>query len=257
MRIDWKLFAAGLTLAGLAACSGESAPPPRTPPPDAKRVDAAKAATLTGRVVLDGPLPANPPLTVSGDSVCVREHKGTTFQIFIGENGGLGNVFVYVKDGLSGYFFDTPSQPVKLDQKGCEYEPRVFGVQVGQNVEFINSDRTLHTVHAVPDVNPEFQFSQPIQTQRDVKFFSKPEIMVRFKCDVHTWMSAYAGVLEHPYFAVTPPAGGFELKQLPAGTYTLEAWHEKLGTQTQKVTIGDNEKKDVTFTFKATPTTGP
>jgi plastocyanin len=257
MRTDWKLIVAGLALAGVAACSGGERPPQRTAPPDAKRVDPANAATLAGRVTLDGPLPRNPPVTVSGDALCEREHKGTMVETFVGENGGLGNVFVYVKDGLSGYFFDTPSQTVTVDQKGCTYLPHVFGVQVGQNIEFVNSDATLHTVHAVPNVNPEFQFSQPIQTQNDVKFFTKPEVMVRLKCDVHTWMSAYAGVLEHPYFAVTPPTGSFELKQLPAGTYTLEAWHEKLGTQTQTVTIGENDKKDVTFTFKTAATTGP
>ena len=101
------------------------------------------------------------------------------------------------------------------------------------------------------NTNPEFNFSQPIQTQKDVKFFSRPEVMVRFRCNIHTWMSAYAGVLEHPYFAVTTPAGAFELKNVPAGTYTIEAWHEKAGTQTQKVTLADSEKKDITFTFKA------
>jgi plastocyanin len=247
-----------LVLAAAAACSGGEKAPARTPPPDAKRVDTSKAATLTGRVLIEGSVPANGPIKMTADPACAREHKnGATFETFVSENGGLGNVFVYVKDGLSGYYFDAPSEPAKLDQKGCTYQPHVFGVQVGQNIEFINSDPTLHTVHAVGNTNAEFQLSQPIQTQKDVKFFQKPEVMVRFKCDIHTWMSAYVGVVDHPYFAVTKLAGTFELKNLPAGTYTLEAWHEKLGTQTQKVTVADNDKKEITFTFKAPATTDP
>jgi plastocyanin len=172
-------------------------------------------------------------------------------ETFVTENGGLGNVLVYVKDGLGGYYFEPPSQPVRLDQKGCRYEPHVFGVQVGQNIEFVNSDATAHNVHALPNANAEFNFSQQIQTQKNSRFFSKPEVMVRIKCDMHNWMSAYAGVLEHPYFSVTKPGGEFELANLPAGSYTVEAWHEKLGTQSQQVTLADNDKKAVTFTFKA------
>jgi plastocyanin len=258
MPSDWKLFATVFVLAATTACGGGEKAPQRTAPPDAKRVDASKAATVTGRVTIDGAVPRNEPIKITGDPACAREHKnGATFETFVSENGGLGNVFVYVKDGLSGYFFDTPSESVKLDQIGCMYRPHVFGVQAGQNIEIINSDPLLHTVHAVGNTNPEFQVSQPIQTQKDVKFFTKPEVMVRFKCDIHSWMSAYAGVLDHPYFAVTKPAGTFELKNLPAGTYTLEAWHEKLGTQTQKVTVADNDKKEIGFTFKTPATTEP
>jgi plastocyanin len=251
MQSRWTLLSSTLVLLQTLACGGD-APPARTPPPDAKRVDTGKAGTLAGRVALDGPAPGNPEIKMSGDPVCIRENKTTArFETIVSENGGLGNVFVYIKDGLGNYFFDTPSEPVKLDQKGCRYVPHVFGVRVGQNVEFINSDPTLHTVHALGNTNAEFNFSQPIQTQKDTKFFSKPEVMVRFKCDIHTWMVAYAGVLEHPYFAVTAPGGSFEIKNVPAGSYTLEAWHEKLGTQTQRVTLADNDKQAITFTFKA------
>jgi hypothetical protein len=144
---------------------------------------------------------------------------------------------------------------VTLDQKGCQYRPHVFGVQVGQNIDIVNSDATMHNVHALPNTNQEFNFGQPIQKQKDTKFFTAREVMVRFKCDIHGWMSAYAGVLEHPYFAVTAPSGSFELKNVPAGTYTVEAWHEKLGTQTQSVTLGDRESREITFTFKTAPAT--
>ena len=252
-----RLIAAALLL-GVAACSRGEDAPQRKMPPDAKRVDTAKAASLGGRVIIEGAVPQNAPIRMSGNPECERAHKDrATFETFVSENGGLGNVFVYVKDGLGGYFFDTPSTPVVLDQKGCQYAPHVFGVQVGQNIQFTNSDPTAHNVHALPTVNREFNFGQPIQNQKDVRSFTKPEVMVRFKCDMHNWMSAYAGVLEHPHFAVTRPDGEFELRNLPAGSYTVEAWHEKLGTQIQNVTLTDNEKKQLTFAFKTGPDSVP
>jgi plastocyanin len=257
MRFIQGYAVSALVLAVAAGCSRQEAPK-RTPPADAQRVDAAKAGTLSGRVAIDGPVPPNAPIKLGGDPVCAKAHKeGATAETFVSENGGLGNVFVYIKDGLGKYFFDTPSTPVKLDQQGCQYRPHVFGVQVGQNIEFLNSDATSHNVHALPNANQEFNFMQVIQKQTDTKFFTAPEVMVRFKCDMHGWMSAYAGVLEHPYFAVTTPGGAFELKNVPAGTYTIEAWHEKLGTQTHNVTLGEKESKAVTFTFKAPATTLP
>jgi plastocyanin len=166
-------------------------------------------------------------------------------------NGGLENVFVYVKDGLGTYYFETPTETIKLDQKGCRYTPHVFGLRAGQPVEISNSDPTMHTVHAIATSNQEFNLSQPIQGIKNTKTFTAAEVMVHFKCNVHTWMDAYAGVLSHPYFAVTASGGAFELKGLPPGTYTVEAWHEKLGTRTQSVTVGTKESKTVDFRFVA------
>ena len=253
-RLLAGLFALGLA----AACSKGQEAPKQAPPPDAKRVDPATAAKISGRVNLDGPLPENARLKMGGDPACERAHKdGATAETYVGENGGLGNVFVYVKSGLDKYYFDVPTQPVTLDQSGCMYKPHVFGVRAGQNIEFVNNDPTGHNVHALPNANQEFNFSQPIQRQKDSRFFSAPEVMVRFKCDLHGWMAAYAGVLDHPYFAVTSPGGQFELKDVPAGTYTIEAWHEKLGTQTQSVTVGENDSKNILFTFKVPNPTQP
>jgi plastocyanin len=246
-----------IALALASGCSKQEAPK-QAPPADAKRVDQATASKVSGRVTIDGAVPENAPIKMGGDPACERAHKGgTASETYVSENGGLGNVFVYVKDGLGKYYFDVPEEPVKLDQEGCMYKPHVFGVRVGQNIEFINSDTTAHNVHALPNANQEFNFSQPIQRQKDTRFFSAPEVMVRFKCDMHGWMSAYAGVLDHPYFAVTTAAGNFELKDVPAGTYTIEAWHEKLGTRTQTVTLGEKDSKDVTFAFKAAAATQP
>jgi plastocyanin len=253
-----RRFAAAVLAAGLAAACSKQEAPRQAPPADAKRVDQSKASKVGGRVSIEGQLPENPRLNLSGDPACERAHKdGALAETFVGENSGLGNVFVYVKSGLDKYYFDVPTQPVTLDQSGCLYKPHVFGVRVGQNVEFVNNDPVAHNVHALPNANQEFNFSQPIQRQKDSRFFTAPEVMVRIKCDVHGWMAAYAGVLDHPYFAVTTPEGRFELKDVPAGTYTIEAWHEKLGTQTQSVTIGENDSKDILFTFKVPNPTQP
>jgi hypothetical protein len=147
--------------------------------------------------------------------------------------------------------FDPPTEVAHIDQKGCRYHPHVFGVRVGQQIEISNSDDTLHNIHAMPKSNPEFNTAQPMQNMKMTQKFDKPEIMVPFKCEVHGWMNAYVGVVDNPYFAVSDESGKFELKGLPPGTYTIEAVHEKMGTQTASVTIGEKETKDISFTFKA------
>ena len=242
-----------LLAAVTSSCGGgEKQTTPAAPPPDAKRVDVSKAGRLEGRVVLDGPAPASLPIKMAADPFCIKAHPGgAMFESYVVDNGGLENVFVYLKDGLGQYYFDVPSEPVKVDQVGCRYVPHVFGVRAGQQIAYTTSDNTLHNVHALPKANDEFNFALQIAGETKARTFAAPEVMVPFKCDVHNWMNAYAGVLTHPYFAVTANGGKFELKDLPAGTYTIEAWHEKLGTQTQSVTLGDKESKEITFTFKA------
>jgi hypothetical protein len=248
--------AALLALALSAACGGgEPQSTPRTPPPDAQRVDEAKAGTIAGRVAFEGTVPGNPPIDAGSDPVCARENKdGLSAETVVVEGGGLNNVFVYLKDGLGKYYFDVPAQAVVLDQQGCRYRPHVFGVRAGQPIEIRNSDPTLHNVNAVANVNRGFNFGQPMQGMKNTATFTAPEIMVRIKCDVHGWMNTYAGVVDHPYFAVTNGGGRFELKNVPAGTYTVEAWHEKLGTQTQSVTLAEKDSKELAFTFKVAPT---
>jgi plastocyanin len=239
-----------------AGCSAEKQAAPSGPPPNAKVVDQSKAGNVSGRVTIEGPVPANSPMNMSADPYCARENpNGATFENFVVDNDGLENVFVYVKDSLGGYYFEVPTASVKLDQKGCRYTPHVLGVRAGQPLAVANSDDTLHNVHAMPHTNSEWNRGQALKNIVDKKVFTAREVMVPFKCDVHNWMSAYVGVMDHPYFAVTHDGGKFELEHLPAGTYTVEAWHEKLGTHSQSVTIGEKESKDITFTFKA-PSTG-
>jgi plastocyanin len=245
-----RAFVGFALVAGLA-CSGQKQAVPEGPPPNAKLVDSTKAGRVSGRVIVEGTLPPNPPLKMSADPYCTAQNpQGATFENYVADNGGLENVFVYVTDKLD-YYFEVPKTPVKLDQQRCHYSPHVVGVRTGQTLSVSNSDDTMHNVHAVPAANSEWTKSQALKNMVDERVFTAREVMVPFKCDVHNWMHAYVGVMDHPYFAVTRDGGKFELANLPAGTYTVEAWHEKLGTQTQSVTLGEKETQDITFTFKA------
>ena len=257
-----RRFAVLLVLTfGVAACGGsQPSQAPATQEPagtsaPAVTVDPATAATVSGKANLEGAMPANQPIRMNADPACVKANAGQnpTQETFVGEGGALGNVFVYVQSGLSGSF-PAPTTPVTLDQKACRYVPHVFGVQVGQPVDIVNSDATLHNIHATPKTNQEFNTAQPIQGMKTQHTFTAKEgdVVIPFKCDVHGWMNAYVGVLDHPYFAVTKPDGSFSIPNLPPGSYTLAAWHERLGTQTMQVTVAAKESKsDANFTFKA------
>jgi len=262
LRKLW-VYGTGFVLAvSVAACGGGSQSTSSTSAAPAasagggKKVDAATAGEVKGTVSLDGVAPKNAEIKMNADPVCVKQTAGSpqaqeTFMV--GKDGkSLANVFVYVKEGLSpDYSFDVPTEPAKIDQQNCRYHPHVFGMRVGQKLEIVNSDPTLHNIHAVPKANTEFNNGQPIQGMKMDHTFTAKEVMVPFKCDVHGWMNAYVGVLDHPFFAVTDEEGKFDIKGLPPGTYTIEAWHEKGGTVTQSVTVGPSETKDITFTIKA------
>jgi plastocyanin len=248
-------IAAVAAIALVTACSSTPSSAPARSGGD-KTVDPATAGSIAGRATFTGPAPAAVTLRMSSDAACVQESGPNTISdaVLISADGALKNVFVYVREGLDPvYGFDVPTSAVILDQKGCRYTPRVVGVRVGQPLEIVNSDPTLHNVHALPTANAEFNQGQPVQGFRTTRTFTTQEVMVRFKCDVHSWMSAHVGVVAHPYFAITNDDGSFEIKNLPPGTYTLEAWHEKFGTQIAKVTIGDKQAQTTSFTFSAKP----
>jgi plastocyanin len=207
-------------------------------------------ASVTGKASFSGTAPVPEKLDVKSDPACGSGGEVFSEQAVVNSNGTLKNVFVYVKEGLdAAQTFEVPLDKVVLDQKGCKYTPHVFGVQVGQPVEILNSDATLHNVHGMPKQSKEFNLGMPIQGMKITRKFDTPEVMVKFKCDVHPWMSAYAGILPHPFFAVTGEDGSFEIKNLPAGNYVLEAWHEKFGVQTQNVTVGDDGTAAAEFSF--------
>ena len=163
----------------------------------------------------------------------------------VSSSGGVADAFVWIKDGLPPGTYPVPSEAVTLDQKGCEYRPRVFGIRAGQTLVLANSDPILHNVHA-----PGFNVPLPSVGARVSRKFPRPEVMATITCDVHPWMRAYAGVTPHPFFAVTGADGTFSIPNLPAGSYTLQVWHEKLGMTEQKVTLADGETKTLLFDVK-------
>jgi len=184
-------------------------------------------AVLRGVIKFEGTAPPPDPWGGAGNAECKSLH-GATVQLVKVKDGKLEDVFVYVKAGLPRGSYPTPTEPVTFDQKGCEFLPRVFGIMAGQPFALANDDKLMHNVKS-----PEFNQAFPFGAKR-VMTLSEPTVMATIKCDVHPWMRSYAGVMEHPYFAVTKEDGAFEIKGLVEGEYTLEAWHEKLGTQQVK-----------------------
>jgi plastocyanin len=248
--------ALGIVVAVLAAACGSPSPQPGTSP--AATPEPAPAApvplpgesTITGTVKYEGTAEKPRPVRMDSDPLCMPEGPQTSEVLLVGPGNGLQNAFVYVKDGLGDRKFPPPQTPVVLAQRGCKYVPHVFGVQVGQPVTIVNDDPTLHNVHAVPKGNREFNFGQPLKGMKTTRTFDRPEVMVPFKCDVHGWMAAFGGVLPHPYYAVSSADGSFEIKGLPAGTYTVEAWHERLGTRTATITVDGKAGATTNFAFK-------
>jgi hypothetical protein len=169
--------------------------------------------------------------------------------VLLGAGGALQDALVFVQSGVSGNF-PPPKTPAVLDQVGCHYVPHLVALMAGQPLLIKNSDNTLHNIHPLPKVNTPFNIGMPIKGMTQTKVFTKPEPPFHVKCDVHPWMGANIAVLNHPFFGVTNAQGMVQLKNLPAGTYTVQSWHEKYGSQFQQVTVGAADQKQITFTYK-------
>ena len=226
----WRL---GAALALLAACTSEPEIPERGP---ASKLDESTLGTVRGTVVFDGTPPRPGTILVAGDPNCKRKDLAAAANVQV-VDGKISNAFVYVKEGLEQLVFERPTGAIEIDQDGCLYRPHVVGVQTGQTLRFRNSDPTLHNVHTHSDNSRNVNFGMPLQNDtRDIRL-AKAEIMVGVKCDVHPWMRAWVGVLDHPYFAVTGADGTFKVSRIPPGEYLIEAWHERFGTVSEKVML--------------------
>ncbi len=181
---------------------------------------------------------------MADDPTCMAKHTKPVSEekLVLDANKNVRYAFVSIKSGFpEGQVFRAPVEPALLDQSGCMFAPHVVGVMAGQGLKVLNSDGVLHNVHLMGKANREVNKAMPAFTKKMVlpgTNFAKPEIMA-LKCDAHPWMAGYVVVAANPYFAVTAADGSFEIKDVPAGNYVVEAWHEYLGTKTQNVQVGD------------------
>lgn len=252
------VFAAIFVLVS-TGCNNKSSSSPNAEPAPTQIVDPATAGSISGTVRLNGTPPKLRPINMSAEPYCDKAHPTPVMppEVVVGPGGALANVVVYVKgETLQDYSYSTPAEPVVLDQRGCMYEPHVVALMVKQPLEVKNDDQTTHNVHAVPNENPEWNQSQPIGAAPFEEHFDIPELALPIRCNVHPWMNAYVFVFASPYFATTGTDGNFEIKNLPPGTYTVEAWQEKYGMEDQTVTIAPNQSKQVAFTFNSTTSAG-
>jgi len=218
--------------------------------------------SITGTISFEGTPPEPKLISMDADAACAAANPNPVTEEVVVKDGKLANVFVYVKEGklteggrsVSNLSFDVPSAPVTLDQKGCQYTPHVLGIMTKQQLRVLNSDQTAHNVHPLPKSNQEWNQSQSPGAPPLEKTFTRPETLIPVKCNQHPWMKSYVGVLAHPLYAVSADGGQFEIKGVPPGTYTVVAWHEKLGEKTQQVAVGAKESKTQDYSFAGSGT---
>lgn len=244
------LFTLALVLAGCAGQAPEDSGSDAASAPEAAPTEPLGSSSIAGAVRFEGELPNLPPLNMDADPACAAKHSGPVYPeiLAVDDQAGLANVLVYVADNLPQGPY-PPAEPPVIDQQGCRYTPRVAGIMVGQELKVLNSDELLHNVHSLSEVNRPFNRAMPAAIKQATFSFTDEEPAFRIKCDVHPWMSSYLAVFNHPYFAVTGPDGTFEIPGLPAGTYTIEAWHERLGSQRSGVTLLDGLAAMVDLAF--------
>lgn len=234
-----------------SATGGLSGTPQQAAVPDFT-VDASTAGSISGNIRYKGPKPATKVIDMSEDPACVEAHHGKAHDesLVVGPRGGLANAFIYVEKGFAGKTFAVPSTPVTIDQSGCWFRPRIVGIQTNQVLRVVNSDPVTHNIHPMAQINREWNHSQGAGDPPISRKFLKPEIMIKVKCNIHSWMHAYIGVVDNPYFAVSADDGSFKIPNLPPGSYTIGIWHEGMGTQEQQVTIAARNDSHVNAVFE-------
>jgi hypothetical protein len=217
------------------------------------KVDPATAASIKGTIRYIGGNPPPKRIDMGEDPACVEANHGRRVfdeAVLVSHAGKLANAFVYIEKGLEGKNFAAPQTPAVIDQRGCMFHPHVIGVQINQPVQIVNSDPVTHNIHPLAHLNREWNHSQGPEDPALNRRFAKREIMIPVKCNIHGWMHAYIGVLDHPYFSVSKEDGSFEIPNLPPGSYTLAVWQEQLGNLEQEITITPGQNVVVDFTYK-------
>lgn len=208
-------------------------------------VEVPDGGSITGTIAYAGTVPPAAKIAVTKDVEACGTEK-TAANLLVGPNKGIRNVVVRLKDIQRGKALAKPST-VTVDQKGCEYKPRVVLFPAGSRVRIENSDGILHNTNVTAEVNESFTLAQPKYRRVAEKRIDDPEMPIRVRCDVHNWMASWWISQEHPYYALTDADGSFTLTDVPPGEYTLEAWHETLGTRTQKIAVQANGTSRVTI----------
>jgi plastocyanin len=236
--------------ASLVGCTSQQRPAPEAKPVEVPR------GSISGKASFIGKAPNAKRIDISEDEECVKLNKKGLYDdsLVVNKDGSLPNVFVYIKSGAEGYVGEAPTEPVVLDQKGCQFAPRVLAVRTRQTIKVTNSDPVTHNVHPVAKNNREWNQSQAPGDPPIERRFGYPEVLIRVKCNVHNWMRSWIAVMDHPYYAITKSDGSFEIPNVAAGDYTIEAWQEALGTQEQKVHVDADGKATLAFNFKAEQT---
>jgi plastocyanin len=218
----------------------------------------SQEGSITGTVNFSGAAPAAAQIPMTADPVCASANPDAHAEDIVVNGDKLQNVLVYIKEGkvadknFTSYSFPAASQPAELDQKACHYVPHVMAVQVNQTFNVVNSDQTPHNVNVDAKLNDKFNQGQPPGSPAITKQFKRAETVIPVKCNQHPWMRAYVAVLPHPFFAISDASGKFEIKGVPAGTYTLTAWHEKYPQGiTQTVTVAPGAAATTDFSFTA------
>lgn len=216
-----------------------------------KPVDSSTAGSITGTIHFDGIVPQMKIINMIDVPNCAKLHSTPvmTENVVPGDNGTLQNVIVYLQGDFSAYSFPQAAEPVKVNQEGCIYAPHVVALMTGDELEVTNKDTVTHNINAMSQLHQGWNETQVQGGQPIMRRFSKEEIPMTVKCNMHPWMRFYAAIVNHPYFQVTRKDGQFALHNVPPGTYTLTAWHETFGTKKQIIVVQPKQEQTVSITF--------
>ena len=208
------------------------------------------AGDIVGRVRYAGEAPAPAKIKITKDKKVCGKKVQFNESLVVSCDRGIRSVVVSLSDVNDGKKMPAPTQNVQLDQNGCKFVPRVQIVPAGAPLDILNSDGILHNIHTHPKANTPVNKAQPKFRKKMPVTFAKPDL-IRIACDVHSWMKGWVVVAGHPYYSLSDDAGSFKIAGVPAGTFTIEYWHEKLGKQTGKVTVPATGSVTADFEFAA------